>query len=158
MPAPPADARRQAIGRRAATGDNHYLCLQKSCAERRKSIRRDKVEDAFERLLRTLRPSRGLIAIATAMFRDVWESRFSNWDDHREVQEVDLRRIKTAIGRAAKDVIEIESTAAVAAIEREFKKLESQKALIAEDLEEMQPKPKDFNLSFQIAMESLANP
>ena len=53
----------------------YYFCNQHGCTERRKSIRKEHLEQEFEALLVSLRPTRGLYDIAERMFRDVWERR-----------------------------------------------------------------------------------
>ena len=52
----------------------YYLCQTKGCISYGKSIARDKIEDEVGDIIRSLQPSRALIALATAMFRDAWNA------------------------------------------------------------------------------------
>jgi len=72
----------------------YYLCQTKSCASYGKSIARDKLEDEFGALIKTLQPTKKLIALASAMFRHAW--------DHRRAQAED------AIKSGRKQLSEIE--------------------------------------------------
>ncbi len=106
-------------------------CFQKGCEARRRSIRHADVEDAFEILLQSLRPPRSLFAVASAMFKDIWEARISDFEIRRKEQKAALCKIE---------------------------KLEAQAALISENLAKTKPKQKDFDASFRTALDFLANP
>lgn len=51
----------------------YYLCRHKDCEAAGKSVRREVVEQEFETLLKSLRPSDELFDRASALFRDLWE-------------------------------------------------------------------------------------
>ncbi len=54
---------------------HYYLCQTKTCAHCGKSIKRDLIEDEVGDLIRSLQPTKGLIALVTAMFRGAWDLR-----------------------------------------------------------------------------------
>ncbi|MGJ8629406.1 MAG: recombinase family protein, partial [Sulfitobacter sp.] len=136
----------------------YYECFQKTCPDRRKSIKRNDVETGFEALVSALRPSRSMIAMATAMFRDIWDSRIATLHQHHAAQKTELKRVEADIRKAADLLIATDSAATMRAIEAKIEKLEAQKALIAEDLQNSKPKTTDFDGSFRTAMNFLANP
>ena len=136
----------------------YYECFQKGCLSRRKSIKRAEVEDAFEKLLKSLAPPKSLFPIANAMIKDIWDVRIASLTDRRKAQKVELTRIETIIRKAADRLIETESSAAAQALEAKIDKLEAQKALISEQLAKTKPKPRDFDTTFRTAMDFLANP
>ncbi len=136
----------------------YYECFQKGCDARRKSIKRAEIEAAFDRLLKSLRPSRSLIAVASAMFNDIWEARIGTLEDHRAAQKSALTRIQGDIRKTADRLIETDSSATARALEAKIDKLEAERALIAEDLAKKAPKPRDFDGSFRTALGFLANP
>lgn len=51
----------------------YYVCQQRGCALKGKSIRKETVEAAFEELLQRLTPSRELFDVAEAMLRKAWD-------------------------------------------------------------------------------------
>lgn len=55
----------------------YYSCFQKKCPGRRKSIAKERIEDEFGALVQSLRPSRVLVDMAQAMWRDLWDARAS---------------------------------------------------------------------------------
>ncbi|MGJ8530318.1 recombinase family protein, partial [Maritalea sp.] len=136
----------------------YYECFQKACPDRRKSIKRQDVESGFEALLHALRPNRSLIAMASAMFRDIWDDRIATLTQHHAAQKTELKRIEADIRKAADLLIATGSAATMRAIEAKIDKLEAQKALISEDLQKSKPKTADFDGSFRAAMNFLSNP
>ena len=56
------------------TGKKHpyYLCHNRACESRRKSIPRDKLEAEFETILTQLKPSKGLFVVIRAAFKSAW--------------------------------------------------------------------------------------
>lgn len=136
----------------------YYECFQKGCDARRKSIRRADVEGAFETLLQSLRPPRSLFAVASAMFKDLWDARIGDFEIRRKEQQTSLRKIETDIRKAADLLIDTESAATARALEAKIEKLETQSALISENLAKTKPKQKDFDTSFRTALDFLANP
>jgi len=112
----------------------YYECFQKGCEARRKSIRRADVEDAFETLLQSLRPPRSLFAVASAMFKDIWDARIGDFEIRRKEQKASLRKIDMDIRKAADLLIDTQSAATARALEAKIEKLEAQAALISENL------------------------
>jgi hypothetical protein len=135
-----------------------YLYRLVACLLRRKSIRRADVEGAFETLLQSLRPPHSLFAVASAMFKDLWDARIGDFEIRRKEQKASLRKIDTNIRKAADLLIDTESAATARALEAKIEKLEAQSALISENLAKTKPKQKDFDTSFGTALDFLANP
>tara|TARA_B100002003_G_scaffold236179_1_gene251885 strand:- start:153 stop:1913 length:1761 start_codon:yes stop_codon:yes gene_type:complete len=136
----------------------YYECFNKACGERRKSIRRDVLENDFANLLRQLRPSDSLMTIAAAMFRDIWEHRAQAANDRRVEQKQALPIIERDIARTVDRLVATESEAAVRALEIKLEKLEAKKARVAEALAGKPSGPKSFDAGFRTAMTFLAIP
>ncbi|WP_090334675.1 zinc ribbon domain-containing protein [Nitrosomonas sp. Nm51] len=62
---------------KSKTGKLHayYLCQNRKCEYKGKSIRRDVLEGEFKNLLRQLTPTQNLIAAASDMFKTLWKHR-----------------------------------------------------------------------------------
>ena len=96
----------------------YYECFQKGCEARRKSIRRDVLEGDFATLLRQMRPSRSLMAVAGAMFRDIWDQRTAGFAARRAEQRKALPALEREISKAAERLISTDSAAAARASAR----------------------------------------
>ncbi|WP_420011513.1 recombinase zinc beta ribbon domain-containing protein [Tateyamaria sp.] len=136
----------------------YYECFQKGCDLRRKSIKRADIEDAFEDLLQSLTPSRGLIGVAAEMFKDIWDGRITQWQVQRKAQKTELVRIEAQISKTADRLIDTTSDATEHALEAKIDKLEAQRVKLAEDLAFSKPKPEDFQRKFRTTLAFLANP
>lgn len=64
---------------KSKTGKKHpyYMCYNKGCSSRGRSIRRDKLEGHFEATLYAMQPSDNLHELARAMFKDAWNQRMA---------------------------------------------------------------------------------
>jgi DNA invertase Pin-like site-specific DNA recombinase len=136
----------------------YYECFQKSCPDRRKSIKRAEVEDSFERLLKSLVPPASLFPIAKAMIKDIWQSQIALTEGRRKAQKQALKRVQSSISKAADRLTETDSTAAIRALEAKLEKLEAEHAAIQEQLLKSKPKPRDFDATFRTALDFLASP
>ncbi|MEO1703694.1 MAG: recombinase family protein [Pseudomonadota bacterium] len=50
----------------------YYLCDTKGCPNHRKSVPREKIEDEFGTMLKTMAPSRDLFELSLAIFQEIW--------------------------------------------------------------------------------------
>lgn len=68
---------------KSKTGKRHayYSCFQKGCPDSRKSIRRDVVEGEFVDLLKSVQPSKTLLACANEMFEALWNAQAAKADE-----------------------------------------------------------------------------
>lgn len=55
----------------------YYSCYNRNCVSKRKSIPRDKIEDEFTSLLKTMVPTKELFTLMRDLFSDVWDQRLS---------------------------------------------------------------------------------
>lgn len=53
----------------------YYLCHRKGCALQKKSIRKEKIESDFEKLLGNTKPSKELILLAVDIFTNLWNEK-----------------------------------------------------------------------------------
>lgn len=136
----------------------YYECFQKGCDARRKSIRRDDAEEHFAELLRALTPAKGVIAIATAMFKDIWDGNSATDAQHRDAQKAKLKGLEAKISKAVDQILDTSSEATRCALTSKIDRFEAQSALIREDLAKTTLKGGDFENRFRTAMDFLASP
>ncbi len=136
----------------------YYECFNKECDERRKSIRRDVLEEEFETLIRQMQPSREVFAATAFMFRDQWNNRMQRYKETWQEQKRALSGIGTTISKLTDRLIETTSPSAIKAYEAKLEKLEAEKALITENLTKKPDIKQDFDQKFRTAMAFFANP
>ncbi|MGH1354779.1 MAG: hypothetical protein ACRBBS_06855 [Thalassovita sp.] len=69
-------------------GSYHYYLFQtKACENYGKSIKRDQIEGEVGDLIKSLQPTKGLIALVTAMFRRAWDLQSEQARDMRRAAD-----------------------------------------------------------------------
>ena len=103
-----------------------------ACESERKSIPRDKVEDGFAEILKSLQPTRTVFTVAKAMFKDAWNMRLNQ--AHREKEDIarQLRDAEKQIEPLLERVVEADNASGIKAYEGKIAKLEREKLLLAE--------------------------
>lgn len=145
---------------RSKTGKRHpyYLCFNRACASRGKSIPRDALEGDFEALLKTLQPAPSLVRVAQAMFRDLWDDRVARAEQATAHAKAETARIERQTAQLLDRIVEADNPTVIAAYERRIAKLETEQLLLQEKaLAAGQPK-RGFGDMFELSMRFLANP
>ena len=136
----------------------YYLCFERGCPSKGKSIRKHKLEADFEVLLRDLRPTRELFDLAYAFFRDLWDDRARSSRGRRQAMEAELLKTDQAVAQLLDRVVEADSHALVVAYEKRIKALEGSKAELRERMANLGKPTQSFDATFRTAMRFLANP
>lgn len=92
------------------------------------------------------------------IFRDIWNTRIERLEEKWKEQRRALTGINARINKLTDKLIETTSSAAVGAYEAKLEKLEAEKALIAESLDQKPDFIRAFDTNFRAAMNLLANP
>jgi hypothetical protein len=118
----------------------YYACHTKGCDSCGKPIPRDKLEDAFGVIVKTLEPSPKLFTLAKALFRQFWDARLDQARDAKclaQRQIVDLaKQIETLLGR----IMKATNDAVIIAYENKVNQLEKDKACMLENVSKSGPK------------------
>lgn len=109
----------------------YYLYDTKDCPSKRKSIPRADIEEGAEEILRTLQPTKGLIAVAKAMFIDFWEARLAEARSAQKSYDVRIKEIDAEIEKLLDRIVEASSPSVVGAYEKRIEKLERDKILVS---------------------------
>lgn len=136
----------------------YYECFNKDCAESRKSIKKDVLEGEFEELVQTMQPSKELVLTVGSMFREIWDNRLRRFEAKWKAQKHALSGLSARISSLTDKLIETTSPAAIKAYETKLEAMESEKALISENMQKKPNMNRSFDKSFRTAMEFLANP
>lgn len=136
----------------------YYYCFTKGCDEFRKSIRKEQIEAEFEALLLELKPSQELFFTAMDMFRDLWNDRQSNNKGDAILLKGELSKVDVRVEQFLDRIVETENTTVISAYEQKIEKLEGQKIVLQEKIQNCGRPLADFDETFRTAMEFLGNP
>ncbi len=136
----------------------YYLCYYQDCASKRKSIPRDKLEGEFEVLLSTLKPTRELFDIATAMFKDAWNQQSQHTAEMLKVAKQNIQSIEKQIGLLVDRIIEASLPAVIGKYEQRIAGLEKEKLLLEERLHSQHKPQGRFEELFELTLIFLSNP
>lgn len=136
----------------------YYLCHNKDCISHRKSIRKEQIENDFERLLKRLVPSSALIATFHALIQDVWDQRTQQEQTSRTTLEIELRDNEAEITSFVERIVETTSPTVIAAYEKRIQQLEMRKLVLDEQITTKAQPRISFEETFEHAIRFLANP
>ena len=145
---------------RSKTGKRHpyYMCFNKDCCSYRKSIRRDDIEGQFETLLRSMRPASRLIHYLKVIFKGEWDKRLARSQNQKKELRRDILKLDNQIDGLLDRIVDAGTNTAVTAYERRIAKLEKDKLLKAEKLEQGSGPQRPFDEMFELALEFVSNP
>jgi site-specific DNA recombinase len=135
----------------------YYLCHNKDCPSKGKSIPRDKLEGDFEALLKTMRPTQPLFDLLSAMFKDAWEQQASNTNALIQSAKLKVVGIERQIEQLVDRIVEATVPSAITRYEQRIAQLEKEKLLMEESIYSTPPQGR-FEELFEHAMSFLSNP
>ena len=136
----------------------YYLCHQKGCEAKGKSIRRELVEGDFEALLKALRPTEELFSLASSLFRDLWDQRATAMKKQGNSIKAELTQIERKIAQLMDRLVETDSESVIRAYEKRIGDLETERMVMRERVAKC-GKPLDtYEDTFEHSMTFLANP
>ncbi len=145
---------------KSKTGKRHpyYLCHNRSCESRRKSIKRDDIEGAFSELVKRMTPTQELFALAKVMFKKAWEIRTQQAEAIETSMQAKIVKVDRQIEQLVDRIVDSESDTAIAAYEKRIAKLEREKLIASEKLKSGIGPKRSFSDMFELACSFLANP
>ncbi len=136
----------------------YYICRQRGCPSKKKSVARAKMEDGLRDLVSALTPSHALFELATQMIRDLWDAKLGTSREEKTLLRVEIGNLEKNVTQLLERVIEAESTAIIRAYEGKIEALERKKLILLEKVEKCGTPARDYQSSFQTALKFLSNP
>ncbi|GLO72457.1 hypothetical protein MACH17_39740 [Phaeobacter inhibens] len=136
----------------------YYLCHAKGCPSYRKSIRRDVLEGEFDALMQSLTPSEGMFAMATKMFRDAWGQRAGQMEADKRLIRTERNQLEKQIEGLLDRVVDADSPTLITAYEKRIEKMEREKLILDEKLQNQGKPMHTFEQMFEHALKFLSNP
>jgi len=141
-------------GRRYA----YYLCQNRKCEHKGKSIRREVLEGEFEELLKKLTPSSDLISTADKMFKKLWDHHARSQAERKKQLEQERRNLDKKSDQLLDRIVEAENPMVVKAFEKRIEAVQKEKLVIEEKILSCGQPLRPYNEMYRTALEFLANP
>ncbi len=136
----------------------YYLCHAKGCPSYRKSIRRDVLEGGFDELMQSLKPSEGMFAMASKMFKDAWGQRAGQIEADKHLIRTERNKLDQQIEGLLDRVVEADSPTLITAYKKRIEKMEREKLILGEKLQNHGKPMHTFEQMFEQALQFLSNP
>jgi site-specific DNA recombinase len=136
----------------------YYLCQQKGCSMKGKSIRKEKMESDFEKLLSSMRPSDEVIELAKVTFDDAWQTQSQALKQDAEKIRKEIMLIERKSEQLMDRVIEADNPTMVSKYEKRIQEFEQEKIILDEKIAKCGRPLQSFSETFQTAMNFLENP
>nr|WP_276204882.1 MULTISPECIES: recombinase family protein [Pseudoalteromonas] len=143
---------------RSGTLHPYYLCQNRKCELKGKSIRRDLLEGAFESMLRQLTPRHNLITLAEKMFSKLWEHRERSAQEHKSSLEKSMKKLDREIEQYLDRIIDTQSSTVIKALEKRIEQMEQRKLLLEEQFTNAGQPMKPVDEMYRTALEFLSSP
>ena len=136
----------------------YYLCHAKGCLSYRKSIRRDVLEGEFDAMMQSLTPSESMFAMATKMFKDAWGQRAGQMEADKRLIRTERNKLAKQIEGLLDRVVDADSPTLITAYEKRIEKMEREKLILDEKLQDKGKPMHTFEQMFEHALQFLSNP
>lgn len=136
----------------------HYLCRKRGCESYGKSIRRNVIEEEFEKPLHTMQPSPTLFKAARAMFKDLWDHRLATGAERVKELKAELGKANQQVEQFLDRIAEATVPSVISAYEKRIKALEDRKIVLAEKIATTGRPVRSFDETVRTAFAFLASP
>jgi len=145
---------------KSSTGKHHayYLCQSRQCEYKGKSIRRDVLEGEFEALLKQLTPTRSLMAVASDMFKTLWNHREASQQMRRKTLEQESNDTGRKIEQLLDRIVDADSPLVAEALEKRIDDLQTKKLVIEEKLNNCGRPIRPYDEMYRTSLKFLQEP
>ncbi len=137
---------------------HYYLCQTKGCDHYGKSIKRDKIEGDVGELIKSLQPTEGLMAAATAMFRHIWDAKEEQAKDASRAGKRKIASLDKEIDRLLDTITSVSKPSVIARCEDKIDMMEREKTKLTQEMVEMAKPTGSFEEKLEPVLTFLANP
>lgn len=136
----------------------YYRCETRGCEAKSKSVPRAKMEDGFAEIMKALAPAEGFFELAKAMMRDAWDKRFAIVQGEKTALKNQLDDLNRQIESLLDRIIDANNASVVNAYEYKIEKLERDKILLKEKIDNAVPEKGRFEDCMELALQFLSSP
>ena len=136
----------------------YYFCQQKDCEDRKRNIRKEKIEAEFEDLLQELQPAENLFQLALAMMEDRWEQVMKSVEVNAKETKRKIAGLENKTAKLVDLLTNTDSSSMIKIYEKQINALEQEKAILRENVtKSMEPKY-SFSRTYRTTCEFLSSP
>ena len=151
--------RSQPAGQRASARNIPITCATPKIVKVTASpYRRDKIEGEFDEIIRSLQPTKDLIALAKTMFKNAWNQRAEQAQARVGMLKQETRAIGKQIDELLERVLQASNATVICAYEGKIETLERRRSVMIEKLEQNTVPDGRFDEFIEHALAFLANP
>jgi len=136
----------------------YYLCQTKGCESYGKSIPRDVLENDVGALIKTLQPTKPLLALATKMFNDAWNARVMQAQDKITKAKQQLADADKQIDALLDRIVGTTNSRVIKAYEQKISEIERSKAGFTEVAANHSPNPGRLEELLELSLRFIASP
>ena len=136
----------------------YYRCETRGCSQKSKSIPKARLEDGFEDVLKSLQPTKHLVDLAIAMFKDAWNGRLELAKADRAEWALQVKAADESILELVDRMVETKNSSVLKALEAKIEKLEREKLVLVSKAEEPLPNAARFEECIELALRFLSRP
>ena len=136
----------------------YYLCQTKGCDSYGKSIARDKIEGDVGAMIKTLQPTKRLVALAKAMFRFAWDQRRAQAQDAINAGKDQLRALDKQIETLLSRIMESTNATVIGTYKTKIGALEKQEIILGEQLAHQAEPKGSYEEKLEPVLTFLASP
>ena len=136
----------------------YYFCKQKGCDMRNKNIRKERVEEDFAIIAKSLTPRPQLLLAAKAMFCKIWDARLKSLKEQQSMGLESAAAIDKKITKLVDRIMNATNEHVIVAYEKEIDVLERQKRSLMDNVRKPLETAQPFETAFKAAMQFLAMP
>ena len=136
----------------------YYFCHKNGCSQFGKTIARRTIEGEFEALLKQMQPTRTLLNMAAAMFRDGWAVQREQAVAAARAVKREIAAIEGKIDQLVERVVDASNPRVIAAYEGRISGLEREKLILAEKAENPGQAVKSYEEMLELCLRFLSSP
>jgi site-specific DNA recombinase len=136
----------------------YYRCNNQNCIVGNKSIRRKKIHDSFEDLLKGVTPTAEALELTKALFEQRWDKKIGEVGGTSKVDEKRLISVQSEIESLSLRAAKAKNETLAEVYERQIEKLSNEQLLLAEKVEKQTITRDDFGTALDEVFGVLKSP
>ncbi len=137
----------------------YYHCKNKKCPMKWKIIKRQVIEDEFEKILKSVNPKEGTLELTKKILLDVWSKRMADAENIKKQNDKALNEIRAKIRMFVDRIGKTQNETVIKAYEREIEKLTEEEKVLEQKFQQMEGGSKaQFETALEETFTFLKNP
>ena len=136
----------------------YYRCKNRACTEYGKGIRKEKIEDDVEALLKKMKPSKGVLELLKVIVLEVWKTKMVDVESGKGKKQKRLAEIKKDQKNLLTDIRKASNEIVRRAFEDEVVELDKERQLLESAVARTDTRNFDFEKGLELVLSFIENP